>query len=58
MWSHIMRKHQMKRAKYQWFKNVRWETSKIFMCIFIFIHERRINIKEIVALEARYESVR
>ena len=53
-----MRKQQMKRAKYQWFKNVRWETSKIFMCIFIFIYERWINIKEIVALEARYESVR
>lgn len=58
MWSHIIREHQMKRAKYQWFKNVRWETSKIFMCIFIFICERWINIKEIVVLEARYESVR
>lgn len=58
MWSHIIREHQMKRAKYQCFKNVRWETSKMFMCIFIFIYERWINIKEIKVLEPRYESVR
>lgn len=58
MWSHTMREHQMKKAKYQCFKNAGWETSKMFMCIFIFIYERWVNIKEIKVLEPRYESVR